>query len=72
MWLPKRDHSCKEVGRKKQRLHASFLTQLLHLHLSTAVLEVTEETLLLILGLSLSLSHLPVTLEVPLRALCVL
>lgn len=40
--LPKRDHSWKEDGRKKQRLHGIFLTRLLHLHLSTTVLEPTE------------------------------
>lgn len=39
---------------------------------STWVLEVIAETLLLILGLSLSLSHMPMILEVSLRALCVL
>lgn len=41
--LPKRDHSWKEDGRKKQRLHGIFLTRLLHLHLSSAVLEATEQ-----------------------------
>lgn len=43
MRLPKRDHSWKEDGRMKQRLHGIFLTCLLHLHLSSAVLETTEQ-----------------------------
>lgn len=38
-----RDHSWKEDGRKKQRLHGIFLTRLLHLHLNSAVLEATEQ-----------------------------
>lgn len=65
----KGDHSRKEAGRKKQRLHGCFLTHPVHLHLSIAVLEITKEALVLIFHVPPTLSHLIMVLKVSTRVL---